>query len=109
MKKVALSIAGMGLILGIGLPLTGAEGDAKKGQAVFDNCAVCHNADSDEAKVGPGLKGLFKKEKLMNGKPVTEQNVRDVITNGGAMMPPFDDQTISPADKDNLIAYLKTL
>ena len=35
-------------------------GDAAKGKEVFDQCSVCHNADSTETKVGPGLKGLFK-------------------------------------------------
>ena len=30
-------------------------------------------------KVGPGLKGLFKMDKLVNGKPVTEANVRELI------------------------------
>ena len=86
----------------------GKAGDAAKGKEVFEQCSVCHNADSDETKVGPGLKGLFKHAKLQNGKPVNEANVRDMINNGGGGMPSFGDQ-LSDEDKGNLIAYLKTL
>jgi cytochrome c len=83
-------------------------GDAAKGKDVFDQCSVCHNADSDETKVGPGLKGLFKMDKLVNGKPVTEANVREIINNGGNGMPSYADQ-LSEQDKNDVIAYLKTL
>jgi cytochrome c len=83
-------------------------GDAAKGKDVFDQCSVCHNADSTETKVGPGLKGLFKMEKLVNGKPVTEANVRDFINTGGNGMPAYADQ-LSDQDKNDIIAYLKTL
>ncbi len=98
----------LGLLLAIGAPLKAADGDAKKGEAVFDNCAVCHNSDSTETKIGPGLKGLFKREKLVNGKPVNEANVKALITEGSGAMPPFAD-AISSEDKDNVIAFLKTL
>ena len=52
--------------------------------------------------------GLFKQKKLVNGKPVTEANVRDFIDTGGNGMPSYADM-LSKEDKDNLIAYLKTL
>ena len=83
-------------------------GDAAKGKEVFDQCSVCHNADSTETKVGPGLKGLFKMDKLVNGKPVTEANVREIINAGGNGMPAYADM-LSDEERDNLIAYLKTL
>ena len=86
-----------------------AKGDAVKGKSVFeDNCSVCHNADSTEKKSGPGLKGLFKKAKLVNGKAVTDANVRALINAGGNGMPAFADQ-LSDEERDNVIAYLKTL
>ncbi len=85
-----------------------AKGDAAKGKEVFDQCGVCHNADSDEKKMGPGLKGLFKKDKLTNGKKPTEANVRAKIDEGGNGMPAYKDM-LSDQEKDNLIAYLKTL
>ena len=85
------------------------KGDAAKGKSVFeDNCSVCHNADSDEKKMGPGLKGEFKKAKMANGKAPTEANVRALINAGGNGMPAFADQ-LSEEERDNVIAYLKTL
>jgi len=109
MKKGMLAGSCLGLLLAIGVPLAAADGDAKKGEAaVSDNCAVCHNTDSTDVKIGPGLKGLFKREKLVNGKPVTEDNVKGIITDGSGGMPPFGD-SISAADKDNIVAFLKTL
>ena len=83
-------------------------GDAAKGKEAFEQCAVCHNTDTDEKKIGPSLKGLFKQDKLVNGKKVTEANVREFIDNGGNGMPAYADM-LSKEDKDNVIAYLKTL
>lgn len=85
-----------------------AAGDAAKGKEVFEQCAVCHNADSTEKKMGPGLKGLFKHDKMVNGKKPTEANVRAKIDEGGNGMPPYKDM-LSDKEKDDLLAYLKTL
>ena len=85
-----------------------AAGSADKGKEVFDQCSVCHNADSTETKIGPGLKGLFKHDKLVNGKPVNEANVRAKIDEGGNGMPSYKD-ILSNEEKDDVIAYLKTL
>jgi cytochrome c len=108
MKEGLLVTSCLGLLLALGLPMAAAGGDAKKGAAVFENCAGCHNSDSTDAKIGPGLKGLFMRGKLVNGKPVTEANVREVIEKGGESMPPMG-ADLSAGDKDNLIAFLKTL
>jgi len=88
--------------------LMGAKGDPAKGKEVFEQCAMCHNADSDEKKMGPGLKGLFKKGKLGNGKPANEANIRAQIDEGGNGMPGYKD-ILDDQQKDDLIAYLKTL
>src|SRR5437016_13476840 len=85
-----------------------AKGDAEKGKEVFQQCGVCHNADSDEKKMGPGLKALFKKDKMTNGKKPTEAAVRARVDEGGQGMPPYKDM-LSDQEKDDLIAYLKTL
>jgi mono/diheme cytochrome c family protein len=58
--------------------------------------------------MGPGLKGLFAKDKLNNGKKVTEENVRAQIDEGGNGMPAYKEM-LSEDDKTDLIAYLKTL
>ena len=88
--------------------LSAPKGDAAKGKAVFEQCSVCHNADSDEKKMGPGLKGLYKKEKLTNGKKPTEPNIRAKVDEGGNGMPAYKDM-LSDQEKDDLVAYLKTL
>ena len=83
--------------------------DAAKGKANFEsNCSVCHNADSEERKMGPGLKGLFSREKMNNGKKPTEANVREKIDEGGQGMPAYKEM-LSDEEKDDLVAYLKTL
>lgn len=104
---LAVSLAA--LIIGF-VPSVAAQkaGDAAKGKDVFEQCGVCHNADSDEKKMGPGLKGLFKKEAMKNGKKPTEENVRAIINAGGNGMPGYQD-LLSDEERDNLIAYLKTL
>ena len=89
-------------------PAQKGKGDAAKGKDVFEQCALCHNVDSPEKKMGPSLQGLFKKKALQNGKPVTDENVMAQINNGGNGMPPYADQ-LSADDKANLLAYLHTL
>ncbi len=99
------------LCLATGVAVCGAAkaGDAEKGKSLFSQqCVTCHNANNTEKKLGPGLKGVFKLTKLVNGKKATEQNIRDQIDNGGNGMPSYRD-ALSDHDKDNLIAYLKTL
>ena len=83
-------------------------GDAAKGKEVFEQCGVCHNTDTDEKKMGPSLMGLFKKEKMTNGKKPTEANVKAVINAGGNGMPAYADM-LTDEEKANVIAYLKTL
>ena len=96
------------LLAGSMVMAAAGKGDAEKGKAVFEQCAVCHNADSTEKKMGPGLKGLFKKDKLTNDKKPTEANIRAKIDEGGNGMPSYKDM-LSDQEKDDLIAYLKTL
>jgi cytochrome c len=96
------------LAVGSKAALSAGKGDAAKGKEVFEQCGVCHNADSEEKKMGPGLKGLFQKEKMNNGKKPTESNIRTRVDEGGGGMPPYKD-LLSDQEKDDLIAYLKTL
>ena len=112
MKKNTLVTFGATSLLMLGLvslPSAGADkGDATKGKEVFEQCSVCHNADSDEKKMGPALKGLFKHEKMSNGKKPTDESVRALINAGGNGMPAYE-ELLSAEERDNLIAYLKTL
>ncbi len=73
-----------------------------------DNCAVCHYADKEEAKVGPGLKGLFKKKLTPTHKhPVTEEHIRAQIQQGSEKMPPY--AHITGRALEGLLEYLKSL
>lgn len=108
MKKSALLVLSGVLLASSGLRAAQKEGDAAKGKEVFEQCSVCHNADSDEKKMGPGLKGVSKKEKLSNGKKATDANLREIINKGGNGMPAYEDM-LSDEEKNNVIAYLKTL
>lgn len=83
-------------------------GDAAKGQEVFEQCSVCHNVENDEKKMGPSLKGLYKKGKMANGKPVNDANVKAVINAGGNGMPAYEDM-LTDEERTDLIAYLKTV
>ena len=93
---------------------TAGKGDAAKGKAMFeDNCQICHNADSEEEKVGPGLKGLFKKgpHKMADGtehKQHTDEMIRKQIKEGSSAMPPIG-ASFSDQEVDDLLAYLHTL
>src|SRR5262245_30405024 len=110
-KLIAIAVVGVvscSLALGQSKKKGNGGGDAAKGQETFAQCGVCHNADSTEKKMGPGLKGLFSKEKMSNDKKPTEPNVRAKIDEGGNGMPAYKDM-LSDEEKNNLIAYLKTL
>jgi len=109
MRKLFVSTVSAALLLGLAsLAPAQKKGDPVKGKEVFEQCAVCHNVDSDEKKIGPSLKGLYKRDKLKNGKKVTDENVRAMINTGGNGMPSYADM-LSDEEKSNVIAYLHTI
>jgi cytochrome c len=83
---------------------------AARGKEVFDKkCGVCHYADSDAKKIGPGLKGLYKRGTFtVNNNKVNDETLRTWIENGDNLMPPFKDVLEPPQIKD-VVAYVKTL
>ena len=99
---------GVAFVLASSAALAANKGDPDKGKEVFQQCTPCHNSDSTEKKMGPGLKGLFSKDKLNNGKKPTEENVRTQIDEGGNGMPAYKEM-LGDDEKNDLIAYLKTL
>ena len=98
----------LALSVAAGAKAGAAKGDPAKGKETFEQCAVCHNVDTDEKKMGPSLKGLFKRKTLVTGKPVTDENVLAQINNGGNGMPGYADM-LSADEKTDLLAYLHTL
>ena len=87
-----------------------AAGSATRGKEVFDKkCAMCHFADSDAKKIGPGLKGISKRGTFsVNGSKVTTQSLKTWIENGDSMMPGMK-ETLEPAQINDVVAYVKTL
>ena len=70
-----------------------------RGKSVFQQkCSVCHYDNSDQKKIGPGLKGLSKRGKFsVNGEKITDDSLKAWIENGDQLMPPFKESlTIEP-------------
>ena len=81
---------------------------ASRGKELFEQCRGCHSAETGEKKVGPSLKGIFKRSRLRNGEAVTERAVRAKIDQGGDGMPAYSGM-LSENEKNDLVAYLKKL
>jgi mono/diheme cytochrome c family protein len=86
------------------------SGTAAKGKEVFDQkCSICHFADNDAKKIGPGLKGISKRGTFtVNNNKVTDESLKTWIENGDSLMPPFKEALDEQQIKD-VIAYVKTL
>jgi mono/diheme cytochrome c family protein len=80
-----------------------------RGRIVFlDRCGICHFSDSDAMKVGPGLKGIYKRGKFANGSKVDNASMEKWIVNGGKDMPPFG-PVLNPAQIQDLLSYHRTI
>ena len=87
-----------------------AAGSATRGKEVFEKkCAICHFADSDAKKIGPGLKGISKRGTFtVNGNKVTTEALTTWIENGDSMMPGMK-ESLEPGQIKDVVAYVKTL
>ena len=79
-----------------------------RGQQLFERCEACHREDSANRRMGPSLNGLFRKRRLTNGQPVTDEAVRGFILKGGHGMPSYQG-ALSPDQLRDLLAYLHTM
>jgi cytochrome c len=97
--------------------------DPKAGEQVFARCTVCHSNKPGENKIGPSLAGVVGRKSgsvpgynyspAMKAANITwdEQELDKFLANPGADVHGTK-MTISvpnPEDRQNLIAYLKTL
>ncbi len=89
---------------------TQLAGDPRSGETLFaTNCASCHDVDSTEPRIGPGLAGLFDRGELpSSGRSVTRENVRTQIVTPLGNMPSFQSYLSEEALTD-LLAYIETL
>jgi mono/diheme cytochrome c family protein len=89
---------------------TGASArEVAAGKDLFkEQCLQCHWPDKDDKRIGPGMKGLYKRDKMWDGKPFSEAAVKEMIIKGGGKMVGFE-EVLNPKQIDQVIAYLKTL
>lgn len=94
------------------------DGDVAAGQKLFgQKCSACHSTGPYAQKiVGPGLGALFSDTahpKMVNGTPVTPQNIASILKNGYqgdiGVMPSSQVNQINNTDIANLTAYLVSL
>ena len=80
-----------------------------KGKKLFDSkCIFCHDTQSNNTIVGPGLKGVLKKENLpVSKRPATSENIRNQLREPFNKMPPFN--SLTEEDMGDIIAFLNTL
>lgn len=79
------------------------KGDVARGGAIFRvNCAMCHNSSGEggaltRGKYAPSLMG------------VTPTHMYEAMETGPQSMPVFNDATLNPQDKRDIIAFLTAL
>ena len=105
----ARAIASTALLLTMSITGAGPANAESRGEQVFSStCTFCHFTDTTDRKVGPGLMGLFRRERLpVSGDRVSDERVRKQIRQGSGAMPPHGH--LSTADVEALVQYLKTL
>jgi cytochrome c len=87
---------------------TSKSAEITRGKKVYDaQCEICHFNATTKKKIGPGLKGLYKRGVYANGKKVDDASLRAWIEKGGKDMPGFKDSLTASEIRD-LIAYIKT-
>ncbi|MFK5583994.1 MULTISPECIES: cytochrome bc1 complex diheme cytochrome c subunit [unclassified Serinicoccus] len=80
-----------------------SQGDVANGGAVYrTNCAMCHNSSGTG---GALTRGKYAPT-LMN---VEAQHIYEAMVTGPQSMPVFNDQNITPEEKRDVIAFLKSI
>jgi len=114
----------LAVLLAVGLATAArAAGDPAKGKVIFTtNCASCHGeSGKGDGPVGVALnphprdftKAEFKFDAAKDGKPGSDAALTNVIKNGAGayggspLMAPWGG-TLSDADIQNVIAYIRT-
>jgi mono/diheme cytochrome c family protein len=83
-----------------------AAGDAAKGKEVYAKCKTCHGADGTpppSMAKAMGIKPMS--DPAIQGKP--DADLKKAVTDGFGKMKPV--ASVTGADLDNVIAYVRTL
>ena len=123
LKRTSLIVAGIILIVSVGLGVvrntlvtpkdvdSGLTGRAARGAVLFreKGCTTCHHTESAKTKIGPGLAGLFDRQRLpASGRPATEDKVRQQLIDPYQDMPSFAER-LTPEERSRIITYIGTL
>jgi mono/diheme cytochrome c family protein len=83
-----------------------ADKGPDRGREIFYyKCWFCHNEFAGPQSA-PDLANVFKREKLLSGRPSTADGIKDEIRNGGAGMAAYK-YVLNEADLDDLVAYIR--
>ncbi|NUM45704.1 MAG: cytochrome c [Anaerolineales bacterium] len=133
-KKHLISVVLMALLFSLALVACGgggggetsAVGDAKAGEALFNEaiidvqpgCNTCHSLTPDTVVVGPSLAGVATRAETRISGMSAEDYIRESILHpdnyvvegftAGVMVQVWE-ETLTPEQVDNLTAYLLTL
>jgi len=82
---------------------TQGDGNIARGNELFKvNCAMCHNF--------AGSGGALTRGKYApNLRNATGKHIYEAMVTGSQSMPVFNDQNLSPTDKNDIISYLHDL
>jgi len=124
MKRFARTLATAGLVLAVS-GTAHAAGDPAKGKATFAQCAACHKADNTgKSSIGPNLfrvvgrtsgtlPGFSYSPAMMKAKKTWNEATLDAYLTAPMISVPGNKMPFAglknPADRANVIAYLKTL
>jgi mono/diheme cytochrome c family protein len=77
-------------------------------QLVLERCYLCHYLDRTEYKFAPSLKDIYNREgrSLANGKPINDQTLTEIISEGTANMPGFK-YTLNAQQIQLILKFLK--
>jgi len=95
------------LLVCIGAAAAATPPPAAGGKLFAVKCAICHDVDGGQRRVGPGLKGV-KDGKLPSGRNATPETVLKRLNDGGGGMPVFR-ELLTEEEKQSLVAYVMTL
>ena len=128
MKIIKVLLLLFGAIQVLGATPAIAGGDAVRGKKVFNKCKACHSIKAGKHKIGPSLAGVigrkagtakgFKRYKGLRGADWAwdEETLDDYLTNPKLFVKSRNKRKSAmmlklkkKRDRDNVIAYLKTL
>jgi len=77
-------------------------------QLVLERCYLCHYLDRADFKFAPSLKGIYAREgrALSNGKPINDQTLTEIISEGTPNMPGFK-YALNPQQMQLILKFLK--